>query len=104
MIAGTGYSDLLPACLDSLIADIEHDASGQPVINRDYTLNYKDGTNSSKNGGRIFVQNKETHSHGVGAGDLGLGAYRASCIVNQLAGETIYDTGALEVFQTFGVR
>ena len=104
VIAGTGYSDLLPACLESLIADIEHDASGQPVINRDYTLNYKDSTNSSTKGGRIFVQNKETHSHGVGAGDLGLGAYRAGCIVNQLAGETIYDTEALEVFQTFGVR
>ncbi len=104
VIAGTGYSDLLPACLDTLLADIKHDANGQPIINRDYTLNYKGASDSYQNSGKIFVQNKETHSHGVGAGDLGLGAYRAGCIVNQLAGETIYDTSALEVFQSFGVR
>lgn len=104
VIAGTGYSDLLPACLDTLLADIEHDANGQPIINRDYTLNYQNSVSAHENSGKIFVQNKETHSHGVGAGDLGLGAYRSACIVNQLAGDTIYDTGALEVFQTFGMR
>ena len=104
VIAGTGYSDLLPACLDTLLADIKHDANGQPIINRDYTLDYKGDSDNYQNSGKIFVQNKETHSHGVGAGDLGLGAYRAGCIVNQLAGNTIYDTSALEVFQSFGVR
>lgn len=104
VIAGTGYSDLLPACLAELLPDIEHDANGQPVINRNYTLNYQNGISAHKDSGKIFVQNKETHSHGVGAGDLGLGAYRSACIVNQLAGATVYDTEALEVFQSFVVR
>ena len=103
VIAGTGYSDLLPDCLDTLLPDIEHDTNGQPIINRDYTLNYQNAINNKKSG-KILVQNKETHTHGVGAGDLGLGAYRAGCIVNQLAGKAIYDTQALKVFQTFGVR
>lgn len=99
VIAGTGYSDLLPDCLAELLPDIEHGANGQAVINRDYTLSY----NNNSKSGKIFVQNKETHSHGVGAGDLGLGAYRAGYIINQLVDEAIYDTQALEVFQNFGV-
>ena len=54
------------------------------------------------NSGKVFVQNQEIHTHGVGTPDLGLGAYRAGCIVNQLTGKTVYDTQALQVFQTFG--
>ena len=52
--------------------------------------------------GKIFVLNQEIYTHGVGAPDLGLGAYRAGCIINQLTGEQTYDTDALKVFQNFG--
>lgn len=102
IIAGTGYKDGLPACLNTLLADIEYDEFGQPKINRNYTLSYKDPSHNAKNTGKIFVQNQETHTHGVGAGDLGLGAYRSGCIINQLAGKSVYDTQSLQVFQTFG--
>jgi lysine N6-hydroxylase len=58
--------------------------------------------NRDNNSGKVFVQNQEIHTHGVGTPDLGLGAYRAGQIINQLIGKAVYDTDALEVFQKFG--
>ncbi len=104
VIAGTGYRDGLPTCLNTLLPTIEYDEFNQPKINRDYTVAYHNHSKQSGNDSKIFVQNQETHSHGVGAGDLGLGAYRAGCIVNQLVGKRVYDTKALQIFQSFGVR
>lgn len=102
VIAGTGYKDELPQCLNRLFSAIEYDEFGQPKINRDYTLVYQNHLANHNNNSKIFVQNKETHTHGVGAGDLGLGAYRAGCIVNELMGKPIYDTETLDIFQKFG--
>jgi len=103
VIAGTGYRYGLPECLNTLLPAIVHDEFEQPIIDRDYALKYvlthqKDNATD----GKIFVQNQEVHTHGVGAPDLGLGAYRAGCIINQLTGEQAYDTDALKVFQNFG--
>ncbi|OXL26124.1 lysine N(6)-hydroxylase/L-ornithine N(5)-oxygenase family protein [Psychrobacter sp. DAB_AL32B] len=102
VITGTGYKDTLPECMSSLLSAIKYDEFEQPKINRNYTLAYKNHSKDTKDSGRIFVQNKETHSHGIGAGDLGLGAYRSGCIVNELMGKQVYDTEALQVFQNFG--
>ena len=102
VIAGTGYKDELPQCLSGLFSAIEYDEFEQPKVNRNYTLRYQNYSKNAKDSGRIFVQNKETHSHGVGAGDLGLGAYRAGYIANELMGRQVYDTEALEIFQRFG--
>lgn len=99
LIAGTGYRYALPACLNSLLYAIEYDEFGQPKIDRHYALMYQNRDNHS---GKIFVQNQEIHTHGVGTPDLGLGAYRAGQIINQLIGKTVYNTDALEVFQQFG--
>ncbi len=52
----------------------------------------------------IFVQNAELHTHGVGAPDLGLGAYRNSVIINELARQTVYPLYQKHVFQTFGTH
>ncbi len=103
VIAGTGYRYGLPKCLDTLMPAIAHDESEQPIIDRDYALKYvlTDHKDIARDG-KIFVQNQEVHTHGVGAPDLGLGAYRAGCIINQLTGEQTYDTSALKVFQKFG--
>jgi lysine N6-hydroxylase len=54
--------------------------------------------------GNIFVQNQEMHSHGVGTPDLGLGAYRAATIINQLAERKIYDLAQQpQTFQHFNL-
>lgn len=99
IIAGTGYRHALPACFNKLLQAIEYDEFGQPKINRHYELVYQ---KQASNGGKIFVQNQEIHTHGVGTPDLGLGAYRAGQIINQLMGKAVYDTDALAVFQKFG--
>ena len=51
---------------------------------------------------RIFVQNGEIHTHGIGAPDLGLGAYRAATIANALIGSEAYLIRERNVFQRFG--
>ncbi|MGP9689429.1 lysine N(6)-hydroxylase/L-ornithine N(5)-oxygenase family protein [Psychrobacter sp. AOP22-C1-C5] len=99
VIAGTGYRHALPSCLNTLLHSMEYDDFAQPKIDRNYALVYK---NQAGNRGKVFVQNQEIHTHGVGTPDLGLGAYRAGQIINQLTGTAIYDTEALQVFQTFG--
>lgn len=54
--------------------------------------------------GHIFVQNQEMHSHGVGTPDLGLGAYRAATIINQLLAEPLYELGnQAQTFQHFNL-
>lgn len=100
LIAGTGYRHALPTCLNPLLQSIDYDEFGQPKIDRHYALMYQ---NRDNNSGKVFVQNQEIHTHGVGTPDLGLGAYRAGQIINQLVGKAVYDTDALEVFQKFGV-
>jgi lysine N6-hydroxylase len=52
----------------------------------------------------LFVQNGELHTHGVGAPDLGLGAFRSATIINQLAGKEVYKIYEHNnVFQQFGL-
>ena len=103
VIAGTGYRYGLPECLNTILSSIAHDEFEQPIIDRNYVLKYVlTYQKEMATDGKIFVQNQEVHSHGVGAPDLGLGAYRAGCIINQLTGEQTYDTDALTVFQKFG--
>jgi lysine N6-hydroxylase len=55
--------------------------------------NYRDYRVVHHLNGHIFVQNQEMHSHGVGTPDLGLGAYRAATIINQLLAEPLYELG-----------
>ncbi len=99
VIAGTGYQHAFPSCFDNLLARASLDSHNKPSIERDYRLVFEDVPLK----GHVFVQNQELHSHGIGSPDLGLGAYRAGCIANQLLGRKQYDTDALTIFQNFGV-
>ncbi|MCY8240656.1 lysine N(6)-hydroxylase/L-ornithine N(5)-oxygenase family protein [Bacillus haynesii] len=97
VVLATGYKERLPECLAPVDSLIEKDASGRYVITRDYRL-----VTAAESENHIFVQNGELHTHGVGAPDLGLGAYRNSVIINQLAGREVYNVSHKTVFQTFG--
>lgn len=103
IIAGTGYQHRLPSCVRHLLVEVEKDEDDKVKIDRDYRLLFKDGDGDGDGAGHVYVQNQEIHSHGVGAPDLGLGAYRAGVIANQLLQLSRYDTQALDVFQQFGV-
>jgi lysine N6-hydroxylase len=98
VILATGYKYPIPQCIEALKPLIQFDSSGRIIINRDYTIELN---NSLK--GKLFVQHAEMHSHGIGAPDLGLGAYRSAVIINSIAGEEYYTVRKKNVYQNFGV-
>ncbi|MFL8936081.1 lysine N(6)-hydroxylase/L-ornithine N(5)-oxygenase family protein [Rossellomorea oryzaecorticis] len=99
VIFGTGYKTAVPSFLSGMKDDLAYDDAGRFKITKDYRLETFIGE-----GGSIFVQNGEIHTHGVGAPDLGLGAHRNAVIINQLAGREVYPVQTKNVFQTFGVK
>jgi lysine N6-hydroxylase len=99
VIFGTGYKTAVPSFLSGIMDDLTYDDAGRFKITKDYRLETFLG-----DGGSIFIQNGEMHTHGVGAPDLGLGAHRNAVIINQLAGREVYPVQTKNVFQTFGVE
>ncbi|OIU66994.1 lysine N(6)-hydroxylase/L-ornithine N(5)-oxygenase family protein [Rossellomorea aquimaris] len=99
VIFGTGYKTAVPSFLSGMKDDLVYDVAGRFKFTKDYRLETFIGE-----GGSIFVQNGEMHTHGVGAPDLGLGAHRNAVIINQLAGREVYPVQTKNVFQTFGVE
>jgi lysine N6-hydroxylase len=95
VILGTGYAPSFPHFLITMQDKIEWDQKNRYQITRDYHLKTK-GLE-----GHIFIQNGELHTHGVGAPDLGLGAYRNSVIMKELYGRDVYPIRHKNVFQTF---
>ena len=69
-------------------------SSGRFAVRRNYTI---DAT-----GGEVFVQNAELHTHGFVAPDLGMAAYRNSCIIRELLGREHYPIEHSIAFQEFG--
>ncbi|MGG3662030.1 lysine N(6)-hydroxylase/L-ornithine N(5)-oxygenase family protein [Bacillus gobiensis] len=98
VILATGYHPYVPNCLEGIKEKLEWDESGQLVIQEDYKVKLKE-----KGHNHLFVQNGELHTHGVGAPDLGLGAFRNVTIINQIAGKEVYQTYEHNVFQQFGL-
>ncbi|BFM15927.1 SidA/IucD/PvdA family monooxygenase [Maricurvus nonylphenolicus] len=98
LVLATGHRHPIPDCLSSMLDYFEKDSQQRLVINRDYTVASKVPL-----AGNLYVQNGELHSHGIGAPDLGLGAYRSAAIANQLIGRDHYVIRNKNVFQNFGV-
>jgi lysine N6-hydroxylase len=85
VVAATGYRQREPALLTPVADQLRRDAAGRPQAGLDYRVPFTDGA-----GPGLYLQNAELHSHGVGAPDLGLGAYRAAVILNAVAGRTVH--------------
>ncbi len=96
VIFATGYKPAIPSFFKSLEEFIEWDEQGRFRIERNYRLKTHLLTKNE-----IFIQNGEMHTHGVGAPDLGLGAYRNAVILNEMAQETLYPVSKKNVFQSF---
>jgi lysine N6-hydroxylase len=99
VVLGTGYAPSFPHFLMNMQEKIEWDKKNRYQISSDYRLQTKGLDNNY-----IFIQNGELHTHGVGAPDLGLGAYRNAVIINKLFDEKIYPLSGKNVFQTFGTE
>lgn len=54
--------------------------------------------------GTVYVHNAGRHTHGVGAGGLGLAAWRSATILNSLTGKETYPLPTRTAFTTFGLE
>ncbi len=99
VVLATGYRQRpLEPLLAPLDPYLRRDASGRPRVDTDHRL-VLDPLIS----GRIHVQNAEHHTHGVGAPDLGLGAWRSAVILNSLLDHDVYPLPHRTAFTTFGL-
>ncbi len=98
VVAATGYAPREPRCLRPLEDALERDARGRLAIDAEHRLVTRPGL------GGIFVQNAELHTHGVGAPDLGLGAWRSATILNAVAGREVHPLPERTAFTTFGLE
>ncbi|NSC20907.1 alcaligin biosynthesis protein [Streptomyces albus subsp. chlorinus] len=93
LVLATGYRYRRPAFLDPVADRIEWDPRGRFAVRRNYSIDTA--------GAQIYVQNAELHTHGFVAPDLGMAAYRNSCIIRELLGREVYRIERSIAFQEF---
>ncbi|MFI6084887.1 lysine N(6)-hydroxylase/L-ornithine N(5)-oxygenase family protein [Streptomyces sp. NPDC051217] len=99
IVSATGYAASRPAFLDGGVgALVDWDDKGRYRIDADYRVAL-----DPRVSGRLYVQNAELHTHGVGAPDLTLGAWRAATILNAVSGRTVLRVPRRSAWTTFGV-
>jgi lysine N6-hydroxylase len=97
IVCATGYQERdLSDLLGPLGTELARDAAGRLVVDAEYRV----GTATP---GSLYVQNAERHTHGVGAPDLGLIAWRAATILNSVCGKKVYPLPERTAFTTFGL-
>lgn len=94
VVLATGYSYREPGFLAGIQDRIERDSGGRFAVDR----NYSTGVEPAE----IFVQNAELHTHGFVTPDLGMAAYRNSCILREMTGTEVYPVERSIAFQQFG--
>ncbi|MGW1767455.1 lysine N(6)-hydroxylase/L-ornithine N(5)-oxygenase family protein [Streptomyces sp. NPDC002073] len=100
VVLATGYRERpLSSLLAGLDPYIRKDSAGRPRIDDRYRM-HLDPTVT----GTVFVQNGERHTHGVGAPDLGLAAWRSATILNTLTGKEPYPLPDRTAFTRFGLH
>ncbi len=88
VVLSTGYTSQLPDCLEPIADRLERDAQGRPRIDAYFRILWNGPEEC-----RLYVQNGGRHSHGIAEPQLSLAAWRSAVIVNDLLGESRYDTG-----------
>lgn len=100
VVCATGYAERdLGELLAPMRQLIKRDGSGRIAVGADYRVEL-----AGEISGSLFVQNAERHTHGVGAPDLGLAAWRSATIVNTVCGSPVYPLPDRTAFTTFGLR
>jgi lysine N6-hydroxylase len=103
VVLATGYRERpLDHLLGPLARYVKRDAAGRPRVDARHRVELDRAVT-----GRVYVQNAERHSHGVGAPDLGLAAWRSAVVLNDLTGlltgEEHYPLPARTAVTTFGL-
>ncbi|WP_163161535.1 lysine N(6)-hydroxylase/L-ornithine N(5)-oxygenase family protein [Arthrobacter sp. Alg241-R88] len=94
VVLATGYGYQEPGFLAGIQDRIARDSAGRFAVDRNYSTGVEPG--------EIFVQNAELHTHGFVTPDLGMGAYRNSCILREITGGEVYPVERSIAFQQFG--
>ncbi|GAA4614915.1 lysine N(6)-hydroxylase/L-ornithine N(5)-oxygenase family protein [Actinoallomurus liliacearum] len=94
LVLATGYRYQVPAFLTPIADRLRWDPAGRLAVRRDYSVH--------TTGGGVYVQNAELHTHGFTAPDLGMAAYRNSCVIRSLLGREPYPVERSIAFQEFG--
>lgn len=99
VVLATGYRERpLDRLLGPLDPYVRRDAAGRPKIDARHRVVLDPAVT-----GHVYVQNAERHTHGVGTPDLGLAAWRAAVVLNDLTGEEHYPLPDRTAFTTFGL-
>ncbi|HEY9370715.1 lysine N(6)-hydroxylase/L-ornithine N(5)-oxygenase family protein [Streptomyces sp.] len=100
VVLATGYRERpVDRMLAGLDPYLRHDSAGRPRIDHAFRLVLDDSVT-----GNVYVQNAEKHTHGVGAPDLGLAAWRSATILNSLTGKEPYPLPRRTAFTSFGLE
>lgn len=100
VVLATGYRERpLGQILAGLDPYLRRDGAERPRIDDQFRLVLDPCVN-----GRVYVQNAELHTHGVGAPDLGLAAWRSATILNSLTGKDPYPLPRRTAFTAFGLQ
>lgn len=94
VVLATGYTYREPGFLSGIQDRIARDSAGRFAVARNYSTGVEPG--------EIFVQNAELHTHGFVTPDLGMAAYRNSCILREMTGREVYPVERSIAFQQFG--
>jgi lysine N6-hydroxylase len=94
VVLATGYTYREPGFLTGIGDRIARDSAGRFAVARNYSTGVEPG--------EIFVQNAELHTHGFVTPDLGMAAYRNSCILREITGREVYAVERSIAFQHFG--
>ncbi|MFG3436135.1 lysine N(6)-hydroxylase/L-ornithine N(5)-oxygenase family protein [Nonomuraea sp. NPDC047897] len=97
VVLATGYAAARPAFLEPLADLVDWDGRGRYQVDGCYRVAL-----DPRVSGSLYVQNAELHTHGVGAPDLTLGAWRAATILNAVAGRTVLRVPERAAWTTFG--
>ncbi|MET7641600.1 SidA/IucD/PvdA family monooxygenase [Streptomyces sp. NPDC005438] len=98
VVLATGYTERpLAGLLHQLWPQVLRDRSDRPRVDAHHRLELDGGVTGS-----VYVQNAERHTHGPGAPDLGLAAWRSAVILNHLSGRAVYPLPRRTAFTSFG--
>ena len=93
LVLATGYGYREPAFLAGIAHRLNRLPDGRLDVDRDYAITAE---------GDVLVQNAELHTHGFVTPDLGMAAYRNSCILRAITGHEVYPVERRIAFQQFG--
>ncbi|MFY0406761.1 lysine N(6)-hydroxylase/L-ornithine N(5)-oxygenase family protein [Solicola sp. PLA-1-18] len=94
LVLATGHRWRRPDFVDGIADRLCFDDRGRFDVDRTYAVD--------RGRDEVFVQNAESHTHGLVAPDLGMASYRNSVIIARMLGREVYPVEKRIAFQQFG--